>query len=95
MLYIWYTFSHSYFTQLLIGLHGWEFFVASAMQRARGGIGIHNRLESKLSALLETVSVELLKFGETCKMAIPSQALQREGVETRRAAPKAIAMVKV
>ena len=38
---------------------------------------------------METLGVELLKFGETCKMAIPSQAWKQEGVETRRAAPKA------
>ena len=28
--------------------------------------------------------VESVKFGEPCKMGIPSQALKREGVETRR-----------
>lgn len=28
----------------------------------------------RLGASLETVNVELLKVGETCKMAIPSQA---------------------
>ena len=38
---------------------------------------------------METPDVELLKFGETYKMAIPSQARKREGVETRRAASKA------
>jgi len=48
-----------------------------------------------LSALAETPDVELLKVGETCQMAIPSQAPQGEGVETRRAAPKADARVKV
>ncbi len=43
-----------------------------------------------LSALRETEDVELLKFGEPCEMAIPSQARpRREGVETRRAAPTA------
>jgi len=46
-----------------------------------------------MSALRETEDAELLKLGETCQMAIPSQALTakaaREGVETRRAAPKA------
>ncbi len=40
----------------------------------------------------ETGDAELPKFGETCDMAIPSQARpehsSREGVETRRAAPK-------
>lgn len=29
---------------------------------------------NQLSALEETSDVELLKFGETCQMAIPSQA---------------------
>ena len=37
---------------------------------------------------METVNVELLKVGETCEMAIPSQASKDEGVETRRAASK-------
>ena len=45
-----------------------------------------------LSALLETVEVEPVKFGESCKMPIPSQAplanSEGEGVETRRRAPK-------
>ena len=45
-------------------------------------------LDDNLSARRETGDVELLKFGEPCKMAIPSQARRREGVETRRAAPK-------
>lgn len=39
----------------------------------------------------ETGDAELLKVGETFSMAIPSQARPdngREGVETRRAAPK-------
>jgi len=51
---------------------------------------------NKLSARRETGDVELLKFGETFQMAIPSQAFwkRKEGVETRRAAPKASAMVK-
>ena len=48
----------------------------------------------RLSAPRETEDAELLKFGETSsQVAIPSQALRlngrREGVETRRAAPKA------
>ena len=42
----------------------------------------------RLGASLETVNVELLKVGETCEMAIPSQASKDEGVETRRAASK-------
>jgi len=43
------------------------------------------------------VRVEPVKFGERCKMPIPSQALQKciEGVETRRQGPNAKAMVKV
>ena len=55
-------------------------------------------LSHALSAPAETRDVELPKFGGTCEMAIPSQArtenLDREGVETRRAAPKANATVK-
>ena len=51
-----------------------------------------------MSAWRETADVELLKFGETFHMAIPSQARRDgflwEGVETRRAAPKANAKVK-
>jgi hypothetical protein len=48
----------------------------------------------QLSALRETRGAELPKLGETCQMAIPSQApaartCQGEGVETRRAAPNA------
>ena len=42
----------------------------------------------RLGASLETVNVELLKVGETSKMAIPSQASKDEGVETRRVASK-------
>ena len=42
----------------------------------------------RLGASLEMVDVELLKVGETCEMAIPSQASKDEGVETRRAASK-------
>ena len=33
----------------------------------------------RLGALLETVNVELLKVGETCKMAIPSEVLVFQG----------------
>jgi len=47
-----------------------------------------------LSARGETRDAELLKFGETFELAIPSQAWRQafgpgfqEGVETRRAAP--------
>lgn len=52
--------------------------------------GRRKRLTPKLSARRETGDAELLKVGETCKMAIPSQAapLGAEGVETRRAASK-------
>ena len=34
---------------------------------------------NELSALRETADAELLKFGETCEMAIPSQAPVRRG----------------
>src|SRR5271169_6258061 len=51
--------------------------------------GRRNGLKAFLSARRETADAELLKVGETCQMAIPSQARKREGVETRRAAPKA------
>lgn len=37
--------------------------------------GRHARLIVKLSAQKETFDVELLKFGETFKMAIPSEVL--------------------
>jgi hypothetical protein len=40
----------------------------------RGGIGRRTGLEENLSARRETGEAELLKFGETCDMAIPSQA---------------------
>ena len=51
------------------------------------------RTQTDLSARRETGDVELLKFGEAFQMVIPSQARTaanagREGVETRRAAPK-------
>lgn len=36
--------------------------------------GRRNGLEPKLSALAETLDVELLKFGEAFGMVIPSQA---------------------
>ena len=42
----------------------------------------------RLGASLETVNVELFKFGETFEMAIPNQASKDEGVETWRAASK-------
>ena len=58
---------------------------------ARGGIGRRIGLKRKnLSARRETGGAELLKVGEPCEMAIPSQARPesgREGVEARRAAP--------
>ena len=57
----------------------------------RGGMADAEDL-NKLSARRETGDAELLKVGETSKsfVAIPSQARKkfREGVETRRAAPK-------
>ena len=59
----------------------------------RGGIGRRKGLEANLSAPLETVGVELLKVGESLTGQAdgnpePSQRML-EGVETRRAAPKA------
>ena len=51
-------------------------------------------LSANLSARRETGGAELLKVGEPCEMAIPSQAQPEqiafgwEGVETRRAAPE-------
>jgi hypothetical protein len=68
--------------------------------RGRGGIGRRIGLKRNLSARRETGDVELLKFGEPCQMAIPSQVPTEdsggEGVETRRAAPDGrTAMVKV
>jgi len=51
-------------------------------------------LSENLSARRETGGAELLKVGEPCEMAIPSQAQPEqiafgwEGVETRRAAPE-------
>ena len=64
-----------------------------AWPRGRGGIGRRIGLKRNLSARRETGDAELLKFGEPCEMAIPSQArtenFGREGVETRRAAPTA------
>ncbi len=44
---------------------------------------------------METFLVELFKFGGTFDLAIPSQAPEGEGVETRRTAPKVNARVKV
>src|SRR6266550_6415687 len=52
--------------------------------------GRRSGLEENLSARPETGDAELPKFGEPSHMAIPSQArsqANREGVETRRAAP--------
>ena len=60
----------------------------------RGGIGRRIGLKRNLSARRETGCAELLKVGEPCEMAIPSQAQPEqiafgwEGVETRRAAPE-------
>ena len=60
-----------------------------------GEIGKLSRLIDNLSALLETVGVEPVKFGEDCKMLIPSEVQKWKRVETRRRAPVARAMVKV
>jgi len=38
--------------------------------------------------------VNAVKFGETCKMATPSQVLKGKGVESRRPPPKSKDMVK-
>ena len=54
-------------------------------------------LSKNLSARRETGDAELLKFGEPCNMAIPSQARPengREGVETRWAAPKSRGQIR-
>jgi hypothetical protein len=56
----------------------------------RGEMAYAPDLSEDLSARRETGDAELLKVGEPCEMAIPSQARPesgREGVETRRAAP--------
>ncbi len=39
-------------------------------------------LRFNLSASLETMDAEAIKFGGPCKMATPSQAEKSEGVET-------------
>jgi hypothetical protein len=67
--------------------------IHSGLQCGRGGTVDATDL-SKLSALRETEDAELPKLGETSHVAIPNQARRREGVETRRAAPKANARVK-
>jgi hypothetical protein len=65
----------------------------TATARGRGEMVDATDLSQNLSAPAETRDAELLKVGETFDMAIPSQALWpkgwSEGVETRRAAPKA------
>ena len=70
---------------------GQLFIRANLKPCGRGGIGRRIGLKRKnLSARRETGGAELLKVGEPCEMAIPSQARPesgREGVETRRAAP--------
>ncbi len=60
-----------------------------SLKWARGGMVDAADLNN-LSALAETRDVELLKVGEAFQMVIPSQAFwkRKEGVETRRAAPK-------
>ena len=47
------------------------------VQWARGEIGDTRQTFRNWSAPLETMGVELLKFGETFQMAIPGQALNR------------------
>ncbi len=42
--------------------------------RGRGGMADASDLSENLSARRETGDAELLKFGEPCNMAIPSQA---------------------
>ena len=50
-------------------------FVLPLKSCGRGGIGRRIGLKRKnLSARRETGGAELLKFGEPCNMAIPSQA---------------------
>ena len=65
--------------------------VSSALDARAWRNGRRSGLEGNLSARRETGDAELPKFGESCHMAIPSQARpepsSREGVETRRAAP--------
>ena len=66
-------------------------FVLRLKLCGRGEMAYAPDLSANLSARRETGDAELLKFGEPCNMAIPSQARSgngREGVETRRAAPK-------
>jgi len=65
-------------------------FVLRLKLCGRGEMAYAPDLSANLSARRETGDAELLKFGEPCNMAIPSQARPengREGVETRRAAP--------
>jgi Zn finger protein HypA/HybF involved in hydrogenase expression len=53
----------------------------------------HYRGKNKLSSLNERRELNRVKFGETCKMAIPRQAdeeIHRASVETKRHEPKAI-----
>jgi len=40
------------------------------------------------SLIEKSVRVNALKFGKPCKMAMPSEALKRERVETRQGLPK-------
>ena len=65
-------------------------FVLPLKPCGRGEMAYAPDLSANLSARRETGGAELLKVGEPCEMAIPSQARSesgREGVETRRAAP--------
>ena len=53
--------------------------VMTATARGRGEMVDATDLSQNLSALAETRDAELLKVGETCHMAIPSQALWPKG----------------
>jgi len=63
--------------------------LAGHVSCGRGEIGRRSGLKRKLSARRETGGVELPKVGETLNgNPEPSPEILREGVETRRAAPK-------
>ena len=67
---------------------GQSLFRANLKPCGRGEMAYAPDLSANLSARREIGDAELLKFGEPCNMAIPSQAPNGEGVETRRAAPE-------
>jgi hypothetical protein len=59
-------------------------YVSSVLEWPCGGIGrraglrtLVEKTDTKLSALGEILGVEPPKFGEDCKMLMPSQALER------------------